>query len=421
LANSPFEQNKQRENNMKLMSRNACSAVFGVFLALIPGLACAAVSDGVVRIGVLTDLSGPYADLSGNGSVEAAKLAAEEFGGTVAGARIEIIFADHLNKPDLGASIARRWYDNEQVDLIVDVPTSSVALAVQTIARDRNKMVIFSTGASEALTNKECSPVGISYTYDSYSLGKVVASAVVKNGSDTWFFVTADYAGGQSMEASVRAVLTAEGAKVLGGVRHPLNTSDFSSFILQAQASKAKIIALANAGSDTITAIRQTREFGVTEGNQQLVAILLYLTDIKALGLEVAQKLLLSTSFYWDMNDKSRAWSNAFMKRTGRMPTDVQAGVGSAVGHYLHAIKALGSDDGLSVSKWMKDNPVNDFFVTNGRIRADGRMMKDMYLAEVKTAAESKGEWDYLKIVRTIPAEEAFRPASESECPLLRK
>jgi branched-chain amino acid transport system substrate-binding protein len=406
---------------MKLMSRNACSAVFGVFLALIPGLACAAVSDGVVRIGVLTDLSGPYADLSGNGSVEAAKLAAEEFGSTVAGARIEIISADHLNKPDLGASIARRWYDNEQVDLIVDVPTSSVALAVQTIARDRNKMVIFSTGASEALTNKECSPVGISYTYDSYSLGKVVASAVVKNGSDTWFFVTADYAGGQSMEASVRAVLTAEGAKVLGGVRHPLNTSDFSSFILQAQASKAKIIALANAGSDTITAIRQTREFGVTEGNQQLVAILLYLTDIKALGLEVAQKLLLSTSFYWDMNDKSRAWSNAFMKRTGRMPTDVQAGVGSAVGHYLHAIKALGSDDGLSVSKWMKDNPVNDFFVTNGRIRADGRMMKDMYLAEVKTPAESKGEWDYLKIVRTIPAEEAFRPASESECSLLRK
>jgi branched-chain amino acid transport system substrate-binding protein len=406
---------------MKLMSRNACSAVFGVFLALIPGLACAAVSDGVVRIGVLTDLSGPYADLSGNGSVEAAKLAAEEFGSTVAGARIEIISADHLNKPDLGASIARRWYDNEQVDLIVDVPTSSVALAVQTIARDRNKMVIFSTGASEALTNKECSPVGISYTYDSYSLGKVVASAVVKNGGDTWFFVTADYAGGQSMEASVRAVLTAEGAKVLGGVRHPLNTSDFSSFILQAQASKAKIIALANAGSDTITAIRQTREFGVTEGNQQLVAILLYLTDIKALGLEVAQKLLLSTSFYWDMNDKSRAWSNAFMKRTGRMPTDVQAGVGSAVGHYLHAIKALGSDDGLSVSKWMKDNPVNDFFVTNGRIRADGRMMKDMYLAEVKTPAESKGEWDYLKIVRTIPAEEAFRPASESECSLLRK
>jgi branched-chain amino acid transport system substrate-binding protein len=406
---------------VKLMSRNACSAVFGVFLTLIPGLACAAVSDGVVRIGVLTDLSGPYADLSGNGSVEAAKLAAEEFGGTVAGARIEIISADHLNKPDLGASIARRWYDNEQVDLIVDVPTSSVALAVQTIARDRNKMVIFSTGASEALTNKECSPVGISYTYDSYSLGKVVASAVVKNGGDTWFFVTADYAGGQSMEASVRAVLTAEGAKVLGGVRHPLNTSDFSSFILQAQASKAKIIALANAGADTITAIRQTREFGVTEGNQQLVAILLYLTDIKALGLEVAQKLLLSTSFYWDMNDKSRVWSNAFMKRTGRMPTDVQAGVGSAVGHYLHAIKALGSDDGLSVSKWMKDNPVNDFFVTNGRIRADGRMMKDMYLAEVKTPAKSKGEWDYLKIVRTIPAEEAFRPASESECSLLRK
>jgi branched-chain amino acid transport system substrate-binding protein len=406
---------------MGLVAKVAGSAVFGLFFALAPGLACAEISDGVVRIGVMTDLSGPYADLSGNGSVEAAKLAVEDFGGTVAGARIEVIAADHLNKPDLGASIARRWYENEQVDLIVDVPTSSVALAVQTIARERNKLVIFSTGASEALTNKECSPVGIAYTYDSYSLGKVLGSAVVKNGGDTWFFITADYAGGYGMEASVRAVLNAQGAKVLGGVRHPFNTSDFSSFILQAQASKAKIIALANAGTDTITAIRQAREFGATTGNQQLVAVLLYLTDVKALGLEAAQKLLLSTSFYWDMNDKTRAWSKVFMKRTGRMPTDVQAGVGSAVGHYLRAIKALGSDDGLSVSKWMKENPVNDFFVTNGRIRADGRMMKDMYLAEVKTPAESKGDWDYLKIIRTVPADEAFRPASESECPLLRK
>jgi branched-chain amino acid transport system substrate-binding protein len=420
LSKNPTIKIKQRRSDMGPVARVAANAALGLLFALAPELACAEISDDVVRIGVLTDLSGPYADLSGNGSLEAAKLAVEEFGRTVAGARIEVIAADHLNKPDVGAGIARRWYDNEQVDLIVDVPTSSVALAVQTIARERGKLVIFSTGASEALTNKECSPVGIAYTYDSYSLGKVLGSAVVKSGGDTWFFITADYAGGYGMEASVRAVVTAEGGKVLGGVKHPFNTSDFSSFILQAQASKAKIVALANAGTDTITAIRQSREFGMAKGDQQLVAVLLYLTDVKALGLEAAQKLLLSTSFYWDMNDKTRAWSNLFMKRTGRMPTDVQAGVGSAVGHYLHAIEALGSDDGQLVSKWMKENPVNDFFVTNGRIRADGRMMKDMYLAEVKTPAESKGDWDYLKIVRTVPADEAFRPASESECPLLK-
>ena len=379
----------------------------------------AGISDGVVRIGVLTDMSGIYGDLSGDGSVEAARMAAREMGDTVAGARVEIIFADHLNKPDVGAAIARRWYDDEKVDLIVDVPTSSVALAVQSIARERKKAVIYSTGATEALTGKDCSPVSIAYTYDSYSLGQVIGSAIVKSGGDSWFFITADYAGGIGMEKSVRQVVIANKATVLGGVRHPFPNNDFASFLLQAQASKAKIIALANAGSDTTNAIRQAKEFGIGAGSQKMVAVLLFLTDIDAMGLDVAQGLLLSTSFYWDQNDASRAWSQTFFSRVGRMPTDVQAGVGSAVGHYLRGVKATGSDDGLTVINWMKEHPVSDFFVKDGRIREDGRMIKDMYLAEVKSPAESKRRWDYLKIIRTVPGDEAFRPLASSECPLI--
>jgi branched-chain amino acid transport system substrate-binding protein len=350
-------------------------------------------------------------------------MAVEAIGGTVAGKPVEVIFADHLNKPDVGSAIARKWYDEDKVDVILDVATSSVALAVQGIARERNKPVIFSTGATDALTNKECSPVGIAYTYDSYSLGKVVGSAAVKNGGDTWFFITADYAGGIGMEKSVQNVVLDAKGKILGGVRHPFPNSDFSSFLLQAQASKAKIIALANAGSDTTNSIRQAREFGIGggAGGQQIVAILLFLTDVDALGLEAAQGLLLSTSFYWDQNQEARAWSEAWGKRMGRMPTDVQAGVGSAAAHYLRAVKATGSDDGPTVVKWMKANPVSDFFTKNGHIREDGRMIKDMDLAEVKKPSESKGRWDYLKIVRTVPGEEAFRPLAESECPLVKK
>jgi branched-chain amino acid transport system substrate-binding protein len=398
-------------------------AVFAGVLAMVltagQGV-CAQVSDGVVKIGVLTDMGGAYSDLSGKGSVEAARLAAEEFGNKILGKPVEVIFADHQNKPDVGAAIARRWYDEEKVDVILDVPTSSVALAVQFVSRERNKPVIFSTGATEALTNKECSPVGIAYTYDSYSLGKVIGSAVVKSGGDSWFFLTADYAGGIGMEKSVKDVVVADGGKIVGGVRHPFPTADFSSYLLQAQQSKAKVIALANAGSDTINAIKQSKDFGIVQGGQEMVTVLLFLTDIDSLGLDAAQGLLLSTSFYWDQNDEARAWSKKFYDRTGRMPTDVQAGVGSAAGDYLRAVQATGTDDGSTVVKWMKEHPVNDFFVKNGHIRADGRMEKDMYLAQVKKPSESKGRWDYLKIVRTVPGSEAFRPLAQSECPLVK-
>ena len=380
----------------------------------------AQVSDGVIRIGVLTDMSGVYGDLSGKGSVEAAKLAAEEFGNKVLGKPVEVIFADHQNKPDVGAAIAGRWYDEDKVDIILDVPTSSVALAVQYVAKARNKPIIYSTGATEALTNKDCAPLSIAYTYDSYSLGKVIGSAVVQNGGDSWFFLTANYAGGIGMEKSVKDVVEANHGKVLGGVRHPFPTADFSSYLLQAQQSKAKVIALANAGSDTTNAIRQAKDFGIAAGGQEVVAVLLFLTDVDSLGLEAAQGLLLSTSFYWDQSDEARAWSKKFFDRIGRMPTDVQAGVGSAAGAYLRAVQATGTDDGQTVVKYMKEHPVNDFFVKNGRIRADGRMEKDMYLAQVKKPSESKGKWDYLKIVRTVPGSEAFRPLTESECPLVK-
>ena len=379
------------------------------------------ISDGVVKLGVLTDISGIYGDLAGKGSVEAARIAMEEFGAKVLGKPVEVIFADHQNKPDIGAAIARRWYDEDKVDVILDVATSSVALAVQYVARERNKPVIFSTGATDALTNKECSPVGIAYTYDSYSLGKVIGSAVVKSGGDSWYFLTADYAGGIGMEKSVKDVVLASQGKVVGGVRHPFPTQDFSSYLLQAQQSKAKIIALANAGTDTTNAIRQSKDFGIVAGGQKIVAVLLFLTDVDALGLDAAQGLLLSTSFYWDMNDETRAWSKKFGAKMGRMPTDVQAGVGSAAGTYLRAVQETGTDDGPTVVKWMKEHPVNDFFVKNGHIRPDGRMEKDMYLAEVKKPSESKERWDYLKIVRTVPGSEAFRPLAESECPLVKR
>jgi branched-chain amino acid transport system substrate-binding protein len=403
-------------------TRVALIAAMTAIAGLVTGQsAYAQVSDGVVKIGVLTDIGGVYGDLSGKGSVEAARIAAEEFGNKVLGKPVEVIFADHQNKPDVGATIARRWYDEDKVDVILDVATSSVALAVQFVAKERNKPVIFSTGATDALTNKDCSPMGIAYTYDSYSLGKVIGTAVVKDGGDSWFFITADYAGGIGMEKSVKDVVLANHGTIVGGVRAPFPTADFSSYLLQAQQSKAKVIALANAGTDTINAIKQSKDFGIVAGGQEVVAVLLFLTDVDALGLDAAQGLLMSTSFYWDQNDEARAWSKKFGTRMGgRMPTDVQAGVGSAAGTYLRAVQATGTDDGPTVVKWMKEHPVNDFFVKNGHIRPDGRMEKDMYLAKVKKPSESKGRWDYLKIVRTVPGNEAFRPLSQSECPLVK-
>jgi branched-chain amino acid transport system substrate-binding protein len=380
----------------------------------------AQISDDVVKIGVLNDMSGLYADLGGQGSVEAARMAIADFGGTVNGKKIELISADHQNKPDVGGAIARQWYDNDKVDAIVDVPTSSVALAVQDVARERKKVFLISTAASSDLTGKACSATGIHWTYDTVALANGTGSAVVKAGGDTWFFITADYAFGHALERDTAAVVTANNGKVLGQVRVPLNTPDFSSYLLQAQASKAKIVGLANAGGDTINSIKQAAEFGLVEGGQKMAGLLVFVTDIHSLGLKTANGLQLTEAFYWDQNDETRAWSKRFMEKINHAPTMVQAGVYGAVMHYLNAIKAVGSDDGLTVVKKMKETPVNDFMTKNGKILENGRVIRDMYLFEVKKPAESKGPWDYYKQIATIPGEQAFKRPGGNECPLVK-
>ena len=393
-----------------------------VFSALASS-AAAQMTDNVVKIGVLNDQSGLYADLSGQGSVLAAKLAVEDFGGKVDGTPIEVIFADHQNKPDVGSNIARQWFDVDKVDAIVDVPTSSVALAINEVTKSKNKVFLVSGAAASDLTGKACSPNTVHWTYDTWALANGTGKAVVKAGGDTWFFLTADYAFGQALERDVTAVVKANGGKVLGSVRHPLNASDFSSFLLQAQASKAKVIGLANAGGDTINTIKAASEFGIVKGGQKLAGLLVFITDIHALGLKVSQGLQLSSAFYWDRDDKTRAWSKRFSDRMNkREPSMVQAGVYSAVLHYLKAVQSLKSDaDGKAVVDKMKQMPTDDPIFGKGSIRVDGRKIHPMYLYEVKSPAESKKPWDYYKLVREIPANEAFRPLSESECPLVKK
>ncbi len=382
----------------------------------------AQISDGVVKIGVLNDQSGAYADLAGPGSVVAARMAVEDFGAARKGLKVEIVFADHQNKPDVGSQIARQWYDAEKVDLIVDVPNSAIALAINEIARERRKAFIVATAATSDLTGKACSPTTIHWTYDTWALANGTGNAIVKTGGDTWFFLTADYAFGHALERDVEAVVLKSGGKVLGKVRHPFPTADFSSFLLQAQASKAKIIGLANAGTDTINAIKQGAEFGITKGGQQFAGLLVFLTDVHALGLEKAQGLVLTESFYWDLNDQTRAWSKRFAERhRGAMPTMVQAGVYSAVLHYLKAVEALKSDDGTRVIAKMKEVPTDDPVFGKGYVRADGRKIHPMYLFEVKKPSESKGPWDYYKVRATIPAEQAFRPLDQGDCPLVKK
>jgi branched-chain amino acid transport system substrate-binding protein len=377
------------------------------------------VSGGVVKIGVMNDPSGLYSDITGQGSVEAARMAAEDFGGTVDGAEIQVVFADHQNKPDVGASIVREWIDVDGVDVIVDVPTSSVALAVTEVTRDKNKVFLNSGAATIELTNDACSPTTIHWAYDTYALANGTGRAMVQEGGDTWFFITADYAFGHQLEEDTANVVKEMGGQVLGAVRHPLSTADFSSYLLQAQGSGAKVIGLANAGGDTTNSIKQANEFGITQAGQQLAGLLLFVSDVHALGLDVAQGLVLTTGFYWDMDDQTREWSERFQERTGRMPTMVQAGVYSSLMHYLNAIKEAGTDEAKAVVAQMKATPVNDFFAKNGKIRADGRMVHDMYLARVKTPDESKGEWDYYEILRTIPGDEAFLPLEESTCGLV--
>jgi branched-chain amino acid transport system substrate-binding protein len=398
------------------------SVVLAMALALVTSSAQAQISDGVIKIGVLNDQSGTYADLAGPGSVVAARMAVEDFGAAAKGMKVEIVSADHQNKPDVGSNIARQWYDVDKVDLILDVPTSSVVLAVNQIAREKNKALIVSTGATSDLTGKACSPNAIHWTYDTWALANGTGSAIVKTGGDTWFFLTADYAFGHALERDTEAVVLKNGGKVLGKVRHPFPSSDFSSFLLQAQASRAKVIGLANAGADTTNAIKQGAEFGIVKGGQQFAGLLVFLTDVHALGLEKAQGLVLTEAFYWDLNDKTRAWSKRFAERhKGAMPTMVQAGVYSATLHYLKAVEALKSDDGPKVIAKMKEMPTDDPLFGKGTVRADGRKIHPMYLFEVKKPAESKGPWDYYKVRATIPADQAFRPLDQGECPLVKK
>ena len=374
-----------------------------------------------VKIGVLNDQSGTFADYGGKGSVEAAKMAIEDFGGSVLGEKIELVSADHQNKPDLASAIARRWYDAEGVDMITDLTTSSVALAVQGIAAEKKKIDIVVGAATSAISGSACTPYGFHWAFDTHALAVSTGGALVKTGGDTWYFVTVDYAFGHALEKDTSAVIEADGGKVLGHVLYPLNAPDFSSFLLQAQSSKAKIVGLANAGADMITAVKQANEFGLTKSGQKLAVLLGYISDIESLGLPVAKGLVLTEPFYWDRTDESRAWSKRFFDKFQRMPTAAQAGVYSATMHYLEAVKQAGVTDSAAVMKIMKDTPVNDFFARGGVIREDGRMVHDMYLFQVKSPEESKGKYDDYKLVATIPGKDAFLPLSESKCPLVKK
>jgi branched-chain amino acid transport system substrate-binding protein len=402
------------------MKSFAAAVAAGLVVAACGGAANAQISDDVVKIGVLTDMSSLYADATGKGSLAAVQMAVADYGGKVKDKPVEVIYADHQNKPDVGVNIARSWYDTEKVDAIFDVPTSSVALPISALTRDKNRVNINSGGGSSDITGVACSPNTVHWTYDTYSLSNVAGKAMVKRGEDTWFFVTADYAFGMALERDAANVVKETGGKVLGDVRHPLNSSDFSSFLLQAQASKAKVIALANAGGDTTNALKQAAEFGITQGGQKMIALLQEITDTHALGIKATQGLIVTDAFYWDMNDETRAFSKRFYEKVGHMPTMIQAGLYSATMHYLKAIDAIGTDEAPKVMAQMRATPVNDFFAKNGKIRIDGRMVHDMYLFEVKKPEESKGEWDLYKLLATVPGDEAFRPLDKGGCPLVK-
>jgi branched-chain amino acid transport system substrate-binding protein len=388
---------------------------------LASGSAYAQYSDGVIRIGVLTDMSSLYSDISGPGSVAAAKMAVEDFGAAAKGMKVEVISADHQNKADVGTSIANTWYDVDKVDLISDTPNSGVALAVSEVTRQKNKIFIVSGAAASDLTGAKCNANTIHWTYDTWALANGTGKALVKTGGDTWFFLTSDYAFGHALERDTAAVVEANGGKVLGKVRHPINTNDFSSFLLQAQGSKAKVIGLANAGGDTINSIKQAAEFGIVKGGQNLAGLLVFISDVNALGLPTAQGLVMTEAWYWDMNDANRAFAKRFQaERPGKFPTMVQAGVYAGVTHYLKAVEALKSDtDGKAVVAKMKETPTDDPLFGKGTIRADGRKVHDMYLFEVKKPEESKYPGDFYKLRATIPAAEAFRSLREGNCPLV--
>jgi branched-chain amino acid transport system substrate-binding protein len=406
---------------MKSLTATIVAGLAVIFSALlIPSIAQAQISDDVVKIGVLTDMSSLYADSTGKGSVVATEMAVADFGGKVKGKPIVVISADHQNKPDVGVNISRNWYDNDKVDAIVDVPTSSVALPVSALTREKNKININSGGGSSDITGTQCSPNTVHWTYDTYALSNVAGKAMVKRGEDSWFFITADYAFGAALERDASNVVKETGGKVIGAVKHPLNSSDFSSFLLQAQASKAKVVALANAGGDTTNALKQAAEFGIIKGGQKMIALLQEITDTHSLGIKEAQGLIATDAFYWDMNDDTRAFSKRFNEKVGHMPTMIQAGLYSATMHYLKAIDAIGTDEAPKVMAQMKATPIHDFFAKNGKIREDGRMVHEMYLFEVKKPEESKGEWDLYKLLAEVPGDEAFRPLDKGGCPLVK-
>jgi branched-chain amino acid transport system substrate-binding protein len=388
---------------------------------LLAGAAHAQISDGVVKVGVLTDMSGAYSDLSGQGALVAIQMAIDDFVANEKPAfKVEMVYADHQNKGDIAANKAREWFERDGVDIVTELVTTSTALAVQKIGKEKNKIVLVSGAASTRITNEDCNDVTVHWTYDTYALANGTAKAVVKHGGKTWFFLTADYAFGHSLEKDATDVILTNGGTVVGSVRHPFPGTDFSSFLLKAQASGAQVIGLANAGTDTTNSIKQAAEFGITP-KQSLAGLLVFITDVHSLGLKATQGMYLTEGFYWDLSDETRAWSKRFFEKHKRMPTMVQAGDYSKVMHYLKAVKAVNSDDTQKVMAQMKKTPVNDFFAKNGRIRDDGRMVHDMYLFQVKKPSESTGPWDYYKLIATIPGDEAFQPLSASRCPLIKK
>ncbi|CAM5539149.1 branched-chain amino acid transport system substrate-binding protein [Aquamicrobium terrae] len=400
--------------------RKSYLASAAILAAMTAPASAAGISDGKVKIGILNDQSGVYADFGGKWSVEAAKMAVEDFGGKVQGAPIEVIDADHQNKPDIASNIARQWYDTEQVDAIMELTTSSVALAVQGISNEKKKIDIVTGAASTDLTGKQCSPYGFHWAYDTHSQAVGTGGALVEQGGDTWYFITVDYAFGYSLEEQTAEFVKAHGGKVLGEVRYPLGATDYSSFLLQAQSSGAKIVGLANAGLDTSNSIKQAAEFGIVAGGQRLAALLFTLAEVHGLGLQAAQGVVLTEGYYWDRDDKSREFGERFFKRTGRMPNMIQAGTYSAVLQYLKAIDKAGTDETEAVAKELHEMPVNDAFTANGKVQADGSMVHDMYLYQVKKPEESKRDWDYYTYLATIPGDQAYIKAAESGCPLAK-
>lgn len=402
-------------NCTRILSLAACVSV-----AAVAAASAQQISGDEIAIGAIVDMSGVYSANGGQGAVVGVQMAIEDFGGEVLGKPIRLLSANYQNRVDVTNTIVREWIDNENVDMVIESTDSASALAIQTLGNDSQRLTIAAGSATSALTNDACTPLGIHYVYDTYALANGTGNAVVRGGGDTWYFVTADYAFGHSLEQNTADTVKALGGQVLGQVRHPLSTSDFSSFLLQAQASGAKVVGFANAGADFSTALKQAAEFGIVEAGQAIAGLLVFDTDLKALGLETAQGLNFTTGFYWDYNDETREFAHRFYERHKAMPTMIQAGFYSAVTHYLKAIEATGTDDAATVRKWMGENRINDFFAKDGYIRADGRMIHTMYLAEVKSPDESEGEWDLAKVLAEIPGDEAFMPVEKSTCPLLK-